>query len=398
MDIATLVMTHAVFECSSVREAARRLDRPPATVSAAVKRFERTVAVTLIQRAGSSSLLTLEARRMEKEVATAARLAMRMIAPQLKGSAAEKFCARVAISMVALRRFLTVAEVGSVRRAARAIELGQPQLTQQIARLEGEMGTKLLRRSPTGVTLTAAGRTIVALLPEIEDHMRRLSRQAAERFRSSSATIRLATVIPLGHDSNLARLMAFLAATWQSQRRKQPLFLTSGAAEDLFAGIKDKRFDLALVDSETIPHDLAARPLFTSRLALVGARHVLTTTKTTVDLLRTCPLALPSRRTGLGQAANRLLAQLLGTEEMDALSAVEMDSIPVIANLMIEFGFLSILPESALSMLDGPLTVRPLHPVVELTLSLIWSKTDAAQRSARLILGVLRDYRPAGAA
>lgn len=395
MDIATLMMTHVVLDCSSIREAARRLQRPPATISAAVKRFERIVAVPLLQRAGSSSLLTLEARRVEKEVATAAGLAMRMISPKLAAPAAERFCAQAMISMTALRRFLTVAEVGSVRRAARAIELGQPQLTQQIARMESAIGATLLRRSPSGVTLTAAGRTIVALLPEIEDRLRRVSRKADERFRSSSTTVRLATAIPLGHDSNIARLMAFLAANWQSQRRKQPLFLTSGTAEELFAGLKDKRFDLALVDSETIPEDFAARPLFTSRLALVGARDLLARPTATIDLVRDHPLALPSRRTGLGQAAHRLLAQLLGPDDIDALTLVEMDSIPVIANLMIDFGFLSILPESALSALDTALATRRLEPAVELTLSLIWSRTDAAHRAARQILNMLRDFQPA---
>lgn len=393
MDVATLVMTHAVLESSNVREAARRLERPPSTISAAVKRFERSVAVPLIQRAGSSSFLTLEARRMERDVETAARIATKMIVPHLQVQAAEKFCARAAISLTALQRFAIVTEIGSVRRAARVIELGQPQLTQQIARLEAQIGSRLLRRSRSGVTPTSAGRKIVEQLPGLEEQLRRLSQKAAERFRSSSATIRLATAIPLGHDSNIARLMAYLVAAWQTQRRKQPLFLTSGVAEDLFAGIKDKRFDLALIDSESIPHDLSSRPLFSSRLAIVGAKDVVTSSKTVSELIRTHPLALPSRRTGLGQAAVRLLGQLLSPDEIDALPKVEMDSIPIIGNLMLEFGYLSLLPESALSMRDSPLAMRRIDPAVELTLSLIWSRTETAQRSARLILNVLRDYQ-----
>jgi hypothetical protein len=225
--------------------------------------------------------------------------------------------------------------------------------------------------------------------------MQRLSRRARERFRSTNATIRLGAVMPLGHESNVARLLAFLVAAWQRDRPTQPLFVTNGTAEDLLTGLKDKRCDVALIDSDTIPADVSSRALVRSKLVVVGAREVLGDQPDVMQVLRQQPLALPSRRTGLGQAAHKLLAQLLPQAEIDALTITEIDSIPIIANLMLDFGFVSVLPESALVSFDARLVALPVDPGLELILSLVWVQTEGARRGARSILAALRNYAPA---
>ena len=395
MDIATLVMTAAVLRCGNVREAARQLNRAPSTISAAVKRFERSIAAPLLNRAGAASFLTLEARRMLNDIEAASDIARAMIAPRLAADAALTFCASRDISLTALQRVALVAETGSVRRAARIIRLGQPQLARQIARVEDELGRVLFDRSRVGVTPTTSCQLLIASLGELEKTMQRLSRRARERFRSTNATIRLGAVMPLGHESNVARLLAFLVAAWQRDRPTQPLFVTNGTAEDLLTGLKDKRCDVALIDSDTIPADVSSRALVRSKLVVVGAREVLGDQPDVTRVLRQQPLALPSRRTGLGQAAHRLLAQLLPQAEIDALTITEIDSIPIIANLMLDFGFVSVLPESALVSFDARLVALPVDPGLELILSLIWVQTEGARRGARSILAALRNYAPA---
>ncbi|MGM4903738.1 LysR family transcriptional regulator [Tardiphaga sp. 866_E4_N2_1] len=395
MDIATLVMTAVVLRCGNVREAARQLGRAPSTLSAAVKRFERSIAAPLLNRVGAASFLTLEARRMLDEIEAAADIAMGMIAPDRAGDAARAFCAECDVSLTALQRVALVAETGSVRRAARIIRLGQPQLARQIARVEDELGSVLFHRSRIGVTPTPACQLLVTSLAELEKTMQRLSRRARERFRSTNATIRLGAVMPLGHESNVARLLAFLVAAWQRDRPTQPLFVTNGTAEDLLTGLKDKRCDVALIDSDTIPADVSSRALVRSKLVVVGAREVLGDQPDVMRVLRQQPLALPSRRTGLGQAAHRLLAQLLPQAEIDALTITEIDSIPIIANLMLDFGFVSVLPESALVSFDARLVALPVDPGLELILSLVWVQTEGARRGARSILAALRNYAPA---
>ncbi|MGN0563827.1 MAG: LysR family transcriptional regulator [Candidatus Heritagella sp.] len=56
-----------------------------------------------------------------------------------------------------LRYFVTVADEGSISRAAEVLFLSQPSLSQQIQRLEKEMNTRLFLREARGVALTPAG-------------------------------------------------------------------------------------------------------------------------------------------------------------------------------------------------------------------------------------------------
>ena len=71
-----------------------------------------------------------------------------------------------------LRYFVKIVEAGSFSRAAAAIHVAQPALSQQIAELEARMGVALLVRSARGVRPTAAGdilyREASAILRDLE--------------------------------------------------------------------------------------------------------------------------------------------------------------------------------------------------------------------------------------
>jgi DNA-binding transcriptional LysR family regulator len=63
-------------------------------------------------------------------------------------------------SLRQLQYFVTVAEEGHMTRAARALNLSQPSLSQAITQLETQLGVELLVRHPRGVSLTPAGATL----------------------------------------------------------------------------------------------------------------------------------------------------------------------------------------------------------------------------------------------
>lgn len=67
--------------------------------------------------------------------------------------------------------FLAVAEKLNFSRAAEALYLSQPALSQRIHALEEELGVTLFQRDHRHVFLTPAGS---ALLPEIQDIIRRI--------------------------------------------------------------------------------------------------------------------------------------------------------------------------------------------------------------------------------
>lgn len=75
-----------------------------------------------------------------------------------------------------LRYFLAVVETGSFSQAARAVHVAQPSLSQQIAKLEQELGQVLFDRLPRRVVLTQAG-------ADLRDHARRILREVHDAGR-----------------------------------------------------------------------------------------------------------------------------------------------------------------------------------------------------------------------
>lgn len=76
--------------------------------------------------------------------------------------------------------FVAVAEEGHFTRAAERARVAQPAISQQIRRLESELGERLFRREGRSISLTAAGET---LLP----HARAMLNQAADAKESIAA-------------------------------------------------------------------------------------------------------------------------------------------------------------------------------------------------------------------
>lgn len=380
MDTATLISVDTVLRERGLRGAARLLGRPVSTVAASVSRFETEISVRLVERAGSGLTASLEAIRLEPEIAAAAALARSISSDQ-------------AIRFDALERFAEVAGAGSIRRAARSIGMGQPQLTRQISQLETALGTPLLVRDNAGSTLTQHGEYLAATSRDLLAAWRRISGASEERFRKAAATARLGSVIPLGYESEIARLLANLAARWLRERPHAPLFVSSTTAEDLLAGLKSGLFDAAFLDTERLPEDLDGEVVGRTPLAVVGLRA---DPATIADALLAAPLAVPSPRSGLRQRINRILDDHLDDAERSAVRLIEVDSIPVILNLVLHHGFVSVLPKASVARIRGDLRQLALPDRYDMALWLCWPRHRGGATLGHALLAAMAEADPAG--
>ena len=96
-----------------------------------------------------------------------------------------------------------VALRGSFSAAADALAYTQPAVSQQIARLEKQVGVKLIEREPRGIRLTPAGEVLVrhterilAQLAAADEELQEVATQARGRLRIGSFATAAGTIVP----------------------------------------------------------------------------------------------------------------------------------------------------------------------------------------------------------
>src|SRR5690349_21582002 len=78
----------------------------------------------------------------------------------------------MSIDLKQLKYFLAVAEEKSFSRAAERLHISQPPLSQQIMKLESELGVRLFARTTRSFELTVAGKALMAEASELLGRMR----------------------------------------------------------------------------------------------------------------------------------------------------------------------------------------------------------------------------------
>ncbi len=91
-----------------------------------------------------------------------------------------------------IRTFVTVAELGTVSKAALHLHVAQPALSRQIASLEEEFGVKLFDRVGRRLLLTSEGRQLLTDCLGLLNHARALGEQAHQLRRGDVGLLRVA--------------------------------------------------------------------------------------------------------------------------------------------------------------------------------------------------------------
>lgn len=101
---------------------------------------------------------------------------------------------RTTLNLRRLHYFLAVVDEGHFGRAAERLHMAQPPLSQQIKRLEVELGCKLLNRSRAGITLTEAGKVLYPEAQRLVGDAMRLADKMDNLVSGAAGTLRLGFV------------------------------------------------------------------------------------------------------------------------------------------------------------------------------------------------------------
>jgi DNA-binding transcriptional LysR family regulator len=155
-----------------------------------------------------------------------------------------------------LRAFLQVANTRHFGKAAAALRITQPALTQRIQALERELGVQLLTRSAREVRLTPAGEILLPYatnLIQVED---RAIRDLADNASGRTGKLRVAYLLH-GDIGTQGRIVAEFRRRYRDVAVETSMAYSSSNLENLVKGEIDVAF---IVPMET-PPDIAVKPI-----------------------------------------------------------------------------------------------------------------------------------------
>jgi LysR family cyn operon transcriptional activator len=171
-----------------------------------------------------------------------------------------------------IRYLLAVADHGSFTRAAEALHVSQPALSQQIKQLELSMGVPLFDRSGRGIVPTDAGRVYL-------EHARRsLTELDAGRRAVMDVSDLSRGQLRLGVTPTFSEyLVAPLIDRFSARHPGVAISLTEMSLEQILDALARDLLDVAIGFTGEHGADIDAQPLFEEKLCLVTAGSSLNT-------------------------------------------------------------------------------------------------------------------------
>lgn len=165
-----------------------------------------------------------------------------------------------------LQLMQALATCGSLRVAAREMNVTQPALTKALRLLEEEFGAPLVLRTPKGVRLTAAGALVAARAATVVREIDRAREDVAWQQRHATAHVAV-SVSPAAAITTLPGTLARLRSRWPQVRVQVVDAVYPRALTMLRAG----EVDLAVgpLPPEGPGRDLQVQPLFDAQQVLV---------------------------------------------------------------------------------------------------------------------------------
>jgi len=237
----------------------------------------------------------------------------------------------------------TIAEAGSMAKAANLLAMSQPAISKAIADMEHVLGASLLERSSRGVELTESGRILVARGRVIFDEVREGLKDIAAVADPTQGDLRI------GIADVLTVVVAEIIADLSSKYPRVTYQVTINDADTTLRQLRERELDVVLTrwNPATTPDDLSFEILFHSPLAVLANKsHPLAKRKklNLKDLMgEQWTLSRPDSYLG------RFVADIFRRKKLQLPSSiVTANSIHMRVNLLALGNFISVLPTTIL--------------------------------------------------
>ena len=224
-----------------------------------------------------------------------------------------------------LRYFVRIVELGSMSRAALDLDMVQSALSQQISRLESELSTRLLQRTPRGVIPTEAGQAFF--------HEAQLTLRHATQAIHAAQQARLSGAVSMGLSPTIANVLGL--PLMRAMRERYPdvrLHMVSALSGHLTSLLNARQLDLAILFDTQSARRWSVLPLLEERLFLIQSRQQPVAPQITheapisLQQLQQVPLILPSGSHGLRSS----IMASFSSAGFQSQMAMEIDSLTLL--------------------------------------------------------------------
>jgi len=203
-----------------------------------------------------------------------------------------------------LEIFVKVAELGSFSRAAEALFLTQPTVSEHVRALEDELGVQPLDRLGRGTTPTRAG----TLLLGYALRMLTLAREAVQAIEQFQG--RVSGELTIGGSSIPGEyVVPALIGAFRGKYPDVRISLLIGSSREVQQWVEEGRVEIGVVGAAPSGRPLQARQLMDDEIVVVvGADHPWSTRKTvSLDELKAEPMIVRERGSGSRETFERAL-------------------------------------------------------------------------------------------
>ena len=140
--------------------------------------------------------------------------------------------------LAAVRLFIRVVDLGSFSKAAADLGMGQPSATKLVAKLEAQLGSRLLHRSTHGVTPTEIGVLYYEKCKLIDHHFEEAQSVAALLQSQVQGGLRISTSVAFGRRVLVPLVMRFM--------KLNPKLQIELSFEDRYVDLVEQGIDVAV--------------------------------------------------------------------------------------------------------------------------------------------------------
>jgi DNA-binding transcriptional LysR family regulator len=259
-----------------------------------------------------------------------------------------------------LRDFIAVADTGSLRAAARRLNLSQGAISKNLLALERELGVPLLVRSTHGVEATEYGKVLLRRARLADQELRRAQEEIAAMAGQTHGRVRV------GLSSTAEALLAARAiARYRAAFPDSLVDVHGGTAATLLALLREGKVDFAVTPvPDTAPGaDLHAERLFSADFVVVLRRGHPLAQATRLEQLAACEWVHGARP---GELDPMIVAAFRKAGLPAPRFAIQRDSFSALLFLLLESDYAAIATEPTVApfceaglLVRVPLKVKP---------------------------------------